>query len=133
MIFWMQVWVVIFIFFSQKKSPVKSWIRIDCSSVTHNSAEFFVQNWPSELIPVKAMQKLLEWFTPVRRKRKSILFCKFVKFGAKKRLYILQWVLDIVNLEKSSLYQISSLYREVLRYSEYFWPFFTKIHDIVKI
>ena len=37
-----------------------------------------------------------------------------------------------MNLEKSSLYQISSLNREVSRFSEDFQFFFTKIHDIVK-
>ena len=42
---------------------------------------------------------------------------------------MVQWILDLVNLEKSSLNQISSLYREVSRFSEDFWPFFTKIHD----
>ena len=45
----------------------------------------------------------------------------------------LQWILDRANLEKSSLYQISSLYREVSRYSKDFQPFFTKIHDIVDL
>ena len=33
---------------------------------------------------------------------------------------IAEWILDIVNLEKSSPYQISSLYCEVSRYSEDF-------------
>ena len=50
-----------------------------------------------------------------------------------KKCFEIQWILDIVNLEKSSLYQISSLYREVSRFREDFQPFFTKIHDIGKI
>ena len=38
-----------------------------------------------------------------------------------------------VNLIKSSLYRISSLYGEVSPYSEDFWPFFIKVHHRVKI